>query len=149
MMPVRLADKVSCQSKWNCLFCWKDYLRAKFNSLTQDLIELLNKIVGERMRELRERREITQEGLSQLVGISRASISNIEQGKQQPPLGILYAIANCLQSDITDILPSYSSLVSVANKTQDRAREILNRHNVSEDLKKTISGLINDQKDEI
>ncbi len=43
--------------------------------------------------------------LGTAIGRTRASVSNIEAGRQHPPLHALYAIADALNVAITDLLP--------------------------------------------
>lgn len=46
-----------------------------------------------RIRELRKEKSMTQEDLSQLVGVSRQSIVAIETGKYNPSLKLAFKIA--------------------------------------------------------
>ena len=70
---------------------------------------MLNKIGGEIMLALkiaRVKKELTQEGLSKVSGVSRVTISNIERGKQSildTPAGTLLKIAKALDTDITTL----------------------------------------------
>lgn len=54
----------------------------------------------------RVKKELTQEGLSKISGVSRVTISNIERGKQSildTPAGTLLKIAKALDTDITTL----------------------------------------------
>lgn len=54
----------------------------------------------------RVKKELTQEGLSKVSGVSRVTISNIERGKQSildTPAGTLLKIAKALDTDITTL----------------------------------------------
>ena len=54
----------------------------------------------------RVKKELTQEGLSKISGVNRATISNIERGKQSildTPAGTLLKIAKALDTDITTL----------------------------------------------
>ena len=54
----------------------------------------------------RVKKELTQEGLSKVSGVSRVTISNIERGKQSildTPAGTFLKIAKALDTDITTL----------------------------------------------
>lgn len=53
-------------------------------------------LFGEAVRAARLSREMTQQELSDLLGVSRASIANIEVGRQRVLLGDLFAFAKAL-----------------------------------------------------
>lgn len=69
----------------------------------------LYKLLGTRIKELREEKKYKQEYFASLLKISRASLVNIEQGRQRPPLHNLYEIARILEVTITDLLPALPS----------------------------------------
>ncbi len=53
--------------------------------------------MGERLRELREKANLTQEGLAHRAGVSSAAIFRIEQGRpSDPKLSTLVALARAL-----------------------------------------------------
>jgi len=54
---------------------------------------------GARMRMARRAARFTQPQLAERAGLSRSSICNIENGRQYPPLGDMYAIAAKLDVD--------------------------------------------------
>jgi transcriptional regulator with XRE-family HTH domain len=60
---------------------------------------------GELVRKHRDRLELTQEGLGELIGLSRTSITNIEKGRQHVALHQLYALARALKIPATALLP--------------------------------------------
>lgn len=61
--------------------------------------------LGLRIRDIRDRQELSQSALAEKVGISRASMVNIEKGRQNSPLHVLYDLADALGMDIRDLLP--------------------------------------------
>lgn len=64
--------------------------------------------VGRRIRDARKRRtpKLTQDGLSQLVGLTRTSITNVEQGRQKILLHTFTEIAIALQVEPASLIPS-------------------------------------------
>jgi transcriptional regulator with XRE-family HTH domain len=64
--------------------------------------------VGRRIREARTRHKppLTQEGLAELVSLTRTSITNVEKGRQKILLHTLAEIASALQVDPASLLPT-------------------------------------------
>ena len=71
--------------------------------------EDLYRLVGMRIQTLR-RDHLTQEELADLVGLSRASIANLEAGRQRVPLHHLFGIAEALGTSVADLLPDRQDL---------------------------------------
>lgn len=67
------------------------------------------KHVGTCISRLRKQRKWTQETLARHLDLSRASLANIEVGRQNVLLHHLYHIAGTLQVDMADLLPSKQS----------------------------------------
>lgn len=63
----------------------------------------IGEIIRNRRRSSKPR--LTQETLAQRVGISRASLANIETGRQSVLVHQLYALAEVLKLDPSDFLP--------------------------------------------
>jgi|SRR5271170_2195438 len=63
--------------------------------------------VGRRIREARKRRKpsLTQDGLASLVGLTRTSITNLEQGRQKCLLHTLSEVATALQVEPASLFP--------------------------------------------
>jgi DNA-binding XRE family transcriptional regulator len=72
--------------------------------------EELYSIIGFRIKEARKKTGVSQDELSNTIGINRTSLSNIENGRHQPSLYLLYRICAELKIDVQDILPAYSEL---------------------------------------
>lgn len=60
--------------------------------------------VGRRVCYMREEREVTQEVLSAQAGISRQTLSRIENGKVDPGIETLHNIAKALRLKMSDLL---------------------------------------------
>jgi transcriptional regulator with XRE-family HTH domain len=60
---------------------------------------------GQLVRQHRERLGRNQAEIGKASGLSRASIANIETGRQRIPLHHLYALARALRVDVYALLP--------------------------------------------
>lgn len=67
--------------------------------------------LGKAIRQLREKRDLTQEGLAQEAGITTSTVSVIERGQSNPAWGTVQAIAAALGLSVVD-------LARVAEKTK-------------------------------
>ena len=70
------------------------------------MINRLEKI-GLNIRRYRTLAELSQIELAVAVGIDRSYLSEIENGKRNPSINILYAIADALQIDIAELFAPY------------------------------------------
>lgn len=61
--------------------------------------------VGRKIRVLRTQQDLTQEDLARKIGMRRVSITNIEAGRQAPPLHTVYAIGTALGVNPKEFLP--------------------------------------------
>lgn len=59
--------------------------------------------VGERIRELREERDLSIRALGRLSGLSANALSVIERGKSSPSVSTLYKVADALEVPITSL----------------------------------------------
>jgi len=62
------------------------------------------KRVGQRIRDLRQARDWSQQLLADHAQIERAHLSRLEDGKREPGLRVLERIANALEVDVVDLL---------------------------------------------
>lgn len=68
---------------------------------------------GRAVRMRRETRDgMTQEKLGHAVGLSRTSITNIERGRQHVSLHQLFALADALKVQVTELMPSMSHVLT-------------------------------------
>jgi transcriptional regulator with XRE-family HTH domain len=61
-------------------------------------------MIGERIREARLQANLTQEKLSDLVGVDLKTIHRIEQATSDPSLGLLLQIADAVNIRLADLL---------------------------------------------
>ncbi len=69
----------------------------------------IKKLIGLRIKELRNNRGLTQEKLAELMGINPVYMSGIERGKENPTLNTLINLSNALDVEIGDIFASLES----------------------------------------
>jgi len=74
--------------------------------MDKKLLDRLYRAFGNLVRQNRENRDLTQEKLGQIIGLSRTSVTNIEKGRQHIALHQLFAIADALQVNPAALLPS-------------------------------------------
>jgi transcriptional regulator with XRE-family HTH domain len=59
--------------------------------------------IGPRIRDERERRNVTIRALARVIGVSPSLLSPIETGKSQPSVSTLYSITSALGLSLTDL----------------------------------------------
>ena len=66
--------------------------------------EQLQKIIGNRIRVLRESKGISQQVLAAMCNFEKGNMSRIEAGRTNPTLTTLYKISQALGIKITDLV---------------------------------------------
>lgn len=69
-------------------------------------------VLGKLVREHREGQGMSQQALAKRVGLSRASVANIENGRQRIPLHHLYRLAQALGVNAHTLLPDLNAFPS-------------------------------------
>jgi transcriptional regulator with XRE-family HTH domain len=67
--------------------------------------------IGQRIREWRLKRELSQAEVARQAGITQASLSNYENGKRDLPLSTLLGVTAALNVSVGDLLDSPEVLV--------------------------------------
>jgi transcriptional regulator with XRE-family HTH domain len=67
--------------------------------------EAVYSLVGERLARLRGERGVSQDELGTFAGLTRASVANIEKGRQRVHIHQLYLFADYLHISLGDLLP--------------------------------------------
>lgn len=70
------------------------------------MAEQIYQIIGERIKILRKKKKMSQHELSSFCNLKRASLSQIESGKQKVSIANIYKISNALSCEIFDLLPA-------------------------------------------
>ena len=80
-------------------------------------------VFGRRLRGLREERRVPQEELAVLSGLTRASIANIESGRQRVLLHQLLQFAQALEVTVADLVPKVAELSKPDNADKRESME--------------------------
>jgi transcriptional regulator with XRE-family HTH domain len=62
---------------------------------------------GERVRELREKRGMTQEKLAQAADLTTSFVSTVERGQKAPSLNTILKLARALKVDAGELLSDF------------------------------------------
>jgi transcriptional regulator with XRE-family HTH domain len=79
------------------------------SAVDKDDGEGLTLIVGRNVKRLRQRRNLSLEGLSRLCGVSRAMLGLIELGRSVPTINIVWKIANAFDVPFSTLVTSHEA----------------------------------------
>ncbi len=91
-------------------------------------------MIGARIKELRSKKGITQERLSELMDINPKYLSSIERGKENPTLHTLLKLSESLNVDMGDIFGFIQvedskgrkkKIIEVLNETDDEQLRVI------------------------
>ncbi len=74
---------------------------------------MITNLVGNRIRELRAKRKMTQQQLADRAEIPRATLATIEKDESNPSLAAVYKIAVALDSTIDELLETHHDRIEV------------------------------------
>lgn len=92
--------------------------------MTEKEKELLCRKLGINIKSARLKAGFTQVNFAKLLDLSRPSIVNIENGRQLPPLNILYDIAKVLDIDVESILKNLS-VSNINSELEEDSKKLL------------------------
>lgn len=103
--------------------------------------------LGRKIRAARERggERLSQDKLAKQLKLSRASIVNIEAGRQHAPLHLLWKIAEALGTDLALLIPRREDLLVVADAVQldsNMLKQIEDAANGNPDTVKVLTGFV-------
>jgi len=84
------------------------------------------KAIGETIRARRRQFHLTQEKLAPRLGMSRASLANIETGRQTILVHQLYRVAAALELSPADLLPAPAEMSTRTSNTEIALPDDLN-----------------------
>jgi transcriptional regulator with XRE-family HTH domain len=76
---------------------------------------------GQRVKELRAAREITQDELAERVGVFRTYLSRIETGAANPTLSVIHALADALRVPVVALFEPPGSAVPARTRSRQGA----------------------------
>ncbi|TDN75433.1 XRE family transcriptional regulator [Pseudonocardia autotrophica] len=80
--------------------------------------------LGRRVREGRQRRGLTLQGLADAAGVSRSMLSEIERGAKMPTVLVLDRVAGALGSSVAQLLDGHRSESAVVIRADDQRVEV-------------------------
>jgi transcriptional regulator with XRE-family HTH domain len=103
--------------------------------------------LGRRIRQARQRNgeKLSQDALAKRLGISRASVVNIEAGRQRAPLHLLWQIAELLGTDLTQLIPRSEELLVPGNQVRldkEMMKQIEEAAHGDPDTMKVLTGFV-------
>ena len=78
----------------------------------RDGYDRLYEAIGERIGSARKAAGLSQGKLAQKVGVARASVVNIEHGRQRPPIHLVWQIATALGVEASQLIPLQRELAA-------------------------------------
>jgi DNA-binding XRE family transcriptional regulator len=103
--------------------------------LTEDVQDYFYHRVGELIKDARNKAEVTQDELARILGMSRISIVNIEQGKQKIQLHTLIEMVNYLGIPISDFFTTLNFILKpnvTSKKIENKIKKEVNPENTIE-----------------
>ena len=97
--------------------------------LSSEQVKLLYQSLGHRIKTERLNRNLKQGQFAMQLKISRASLVNIEKGRQRAPLHLIYSLSSLLKVELSDLLP----------EVKDFPDSSLNKETI-QNIKKTSQG---------
>lgn len=74
--------------------------------------------IGNNIKTSRNNARLNQAHLAAMVGLSRTSLVNIEQGKQHPSVFMLWRIADALNIELKELLPGKAQVSAMTSGLQ-------------------------------
>jgi transcriptional regulator with XRE-family HTH domain len=81
-----------------------------------DSVEMINMLIAENLKELRRKRKLTLENVSELTGVSKSMLGQIERGESSPTISTLWKIANGLKVSFTSLMERVEQETVIINK---------------------------------
>ena len=100
--------------------------------------------LGSAIREARKNIEYSQEYVSLKVGKSRASIVNIEKGRQHPPPHLIWELAELLKVKVSELIPKFTALDEneINNVFERKINKTAEMGRINEDSRKKINSFV-------
>lgn len=96
------------------------------------------RVLGSKIREARVKANLKQETFASFLDLSRASIVNIEKGRQHPPIHVLWDIAKVLNIQALDLFPQ----LDISDKVSPQWKKIIAKESSDKKTKEKILNFI-------
>jgi transcriptional regulator with XRE-family HTH domain len=83
-------------------------------------VEDVRHAFGRRVRELRIKRGLTQEGLAERAGLHWTYVGGIERGKRNPALDNINRLARALSVPLTELFSGFSTGLASSHRRKPR-----------------------------
>lgn len=107
---------------------------------------MLQNNLGEKIRQIRKAKGLTQEQLAEKIGIDNKHLSRIEKGRHMPTYKILKNLSSVLEFDIFEIENMPLDEIRVPDKIYIKSLNILNSATTDEERKYYLEVLLLAQK---
>lgn len=97
--------------------------------------------LGQKVRKLRQQRDITLKRMAQLSGLSDRFLIEVEKGKANPSLTSLVSLADALQTSLTELLPGDNQTNTQGSSTSLKQVLALLRNRPDEQISRILSCL--------
>ncbi len=99
--------------------------------------------VGKSIRKARTKAAMSQAGLAKKVNMSRASIVNIEKGRQHPPLHLLWSLSEILEVNVGNFIPEFQTSTNELNPLFEKfIKESTEKGHIHEDSMENLNSFI-------
>lgn len=106
-------------------------------------LKKIYQIIGNKIKEFRNKAELSQKKLAENIGLKRITLINMEKGKQKIPLDILYLIANIFSLQIFSLLPTDEEIKKIIYEKKEKKFDSLSEKDLSEEEKNIIKNILN------
>lgn len=90
----------------------------------------MKKVIGTRIRKLRESKDLTQENIAVELDITAGAYAKIERGETDPSITRLKQIADILKVDVTFFFQDHSAALSMVAESENRYTAYASREDV-------------------
>ena len=110
-------------------------------------IDKIYEEIGARVRSARLKADVNQDTLAAYLGLTRTSVTNIENGRQRPSIHLLILIAKCLEIDMLALLPNDATETISDNKfSRMNKKEIISSSKISSKTEESFLNFLNSIK---
>jgi transcriptional regulator with XRE-family HTH domain len=111
--------------------------------MTQSEKEQFYISIGDAIRDARINIGMSQASLADKIKMSRASIVNIEKGRQNPPIHLLWQFSKLLKVSITDLLPKFTLVKNDdVDFFEEKLRDNIDKGIIDENSEKSLQSFL-------